>query len=133
MMHAATDDAVQAKKARIKAVLVEFKRFKPQIFVGNSDDLWIVEQWVERMEKLFQDLYTKKPNKVHLAAHCLDSGANKWCGRHLQGHYEGLSEPWWREFKEAIYHRYLKDTTKENMERDLENIRQGDRTVHENE
>ncbi len=75
------------------------------------------------MEKLLRDLYTEEHDQVHIAAHCLDDGASKWWNRHLQHHYEGLPEPSWHEFKAAIYHYYLKEITKESLERDLETIR----------
>ncbi len=104
-------------------MLIEFKRFKTRIFLDRIDDLWAVEQWVDHMEKLFRDLYTEERDKVHLAAHCLDEGADKWWGRHLKDYYECLPEPSWQEFKEEIYHRYLKETMKEGLGRNLENIR----------
>ncbi len=88
-----------------------------------------MEKWITHMEKLFRDLNTKERDWVRLAAHCLEAGAEKWWGKHLEDHYEGLPYPSWREFRNAIFHRYLKDTTKESLERDMENIRQGDRTV----
>ncbi len=71
-----TDD--QAEKTRLKAVLMEFKRFKPRVFLGKNDDHWAVEQWIDHMEKLFRNFFTEERDKVLVAAHFLEEGASKW-------------------------------------------------------
>ncbi len=73
----AADNAVQAEKARAKAVLIEFKRFKPLTFLSDKGDLWVVKQWINHIEKLFRGLYMKERDMVHLAAHYLEGGASK--------------------------------------------------------
>ncbi len=77
--------------------------------------MWAVGTWVVHIEKLFRDLYTEERDNVHLAAHCLETGASSWWGDLLQHHYEGFPEPPWEEFTNAIYNRYLKDNTKESL------------------
>ncbi len=124
----------KAEWARIKEVLLEFNKFKPQVFTGKEADHWAVEQWINQMEKLFRDLYTEERDKVTLGVHCLGLSASMWWFGHQHYHFtEGMPKPTWSQFKVALYHRYLKETTREALERDLETIRQGDRSLREYE
>ncbi len=86
-----------------------------------------------RMEKLFRDVYTEDRYHVHLATHCLEGEADQWWSDLLREQYGGFPEPPWQEFKDAVYHRYLSDNTKQGLERELESMHHGDRSVRDYE
>lgn len=49
-----------------------FKKFNLPIFNDETDDPLVVKSWVDKIEKLFEDLLIPDWDKVYLAAHCLD-------------------------------------------------------------
>ncbi|EKG08907.1 Retrotransposon gag protein [Macrophomina phaseolina MS6] len=84
------------------------------------------------MEKLFRDLHIEELDRVPLAAHCLEKDAYSWWISHFERKL-GSIYPSWEEFRRLLYEQYFKDSTKQSLERELERLKQGNRTVGEYE
>nr|CAD1817310.1 unnamed protein product [Ananas comosus var. bracteatus] len=126
-------DALAIERARARANLVEFMKFKPPSFNGEGDNSWAVEKWVDHMQKLFCDLYIEEKDKIPITAHFLEGDANRWWSRLLDRCYSTKPLPSWGEFNEMLFNQYFMESTKQSLERDLERLLQGDRTIQKYE
>ncbi len=50
---------------------MEFRKYNPPVFEGETTDPWVMEKWVGTMEKLFEDLLMEEDERVPLAVHFL--------------------------------------------------------------
>lgn len=64
--------AKRAKQLRAIESLASFKKVNSPIFNDVTDDPLVVESWVDKIEKLFEDLLIPDRDKVYIAGHCLD-------------------------------------------------------------
>lgn len=64
--------AMEAERKQMLASLTIFKKFNSLTFDREIEDLWIVETWVDNVEKLLEHLYVLEQDKVHLVAHYLE-------------------------------------------------------------
>ncbi|XP_020113807.1 uncharacterized protein LOC109727973 [Ananas comosus] len=85
------------------------------------------------MEKLFYDTFVEEQYRVWFATHHLDGEAYKWWLDIRKDPCVDLSSITWKRFKELLLTTYFPQSVKRQMERDLRNLRQGDRTVVEYE
>ncbi|XP_020090413.1 uncharacterized protein LOC109711674 [Ananas comosus] len=85
------------------------------------------------MEKLFYDTFVEERYRVWFATHCLDGEAYKWWLDIREDPCVDLSSITWKRFKELLLTTYFPQSVKRQMERDLRNLRKGDRTVVEYE
>ncbi|XP_020098380.1 uncharacterized protein LOC109717114 [Ananas comosus] len=118
---------------RLMDRLNEFRKCNPRIFDGEKAEHWIVEKWLMHMEKLFYDTFVEKRDKVWLATHHLDGEAYRWWMDIQDNSNIDLSAITWKRFKELLLAAYFPESVKRQMERDLHNLCQGDRTMAEYE
>nr|CAD1822945.1 unnamed protein product [Ananas comosus var. bracteatus] len=122
-----------AERDRLMERLNEFRRCSPRTFDGEKVDHWIVEKWLMHMEKLFRDTFVEKRDRVWLATHHLDGEAYRWWLDLQENPSTDLAAITWKRFKELLLAHYFTTSVKRKIEKDLRNLRQGDRTVAEYE
>lgn len=69
---------MEAEREQALAALMTSKRFNLLTFDGETVDPRIVETWIDSMETLFENLYTLKRDKVHIAAHYIEKSIRVW-------------------------------------------------------
>ncbi|XP_020084910.1 uncharacterized protein LOC109707788 [Ananas comosus] len=121
------------ERERMMERLNEFRRCNPRVFDGEKADHWVVEKWLMHMEKLFYDTFVEERYRVWFATHHLDGEAYRWWVDIREDPRADLSAITWNRFKELLLTTYFPQSVKRQMERDLRNLRQGDRTVAEYE
>ncbi len=72
------ENPMALERNKAKANLVEFKRYDPPKFRGETTDPAVVEEWVSTMKKLFEDMFMEEHEKVPLATHCLEGPTRIW-------------------------------------------------------
>ncbi|XP_020082388.1 uncharacterized protein LOC109705985 [Ananas comosus] len=85
------------------------------------------------MEKLFYDTFVEERYRVWFATHHLDCEAYRWWVDICEDPRVDLPAITWTRFKELLLTTYFPQSAKRQMERDLRNLRQGDKTVAEYE
>lgn len=60
------DEILIVEQARVRVNLAEFKKFNLPTFNSESTNLWLVENWVDTKEKLFEGLFIVEQEKVLL-------------------------------------------------------------------
>lgn len=60
---------MEAERKQALSSLIIFKKFNSPTCDRETVDLWIVETWVDNVEKLLEHLYVLEQDKVHVAAH----------------------------------------------------------------
>ncbi len=103
----------------------------PLVFVGETTDPWIVEKWVDTMEKLFEDLLIEESEQVPLAAHFLEGIARIWWKTVQTNPAANPPYPSWLVFQEKLFRAFFSDSVKQQPEDDLKNIKQYNMTVME--
>ncbi|XP_020109870.1 uncharacterized protein LOC109725186 isoform X1 [Ananas comosus] len=130
----AEEDALVAERARARAnLLMEFRKFSPPTYGGEIADPWLVVNWVDTMEELFEDLFIEEREKVPLAMRCLEGSAYTWLNGLRKTHATNNPFPSWSAFKKKFFEAFFPDSTKHQLEIDLYKLRQGSRTVLEYE
>ncbi len=81
-----------------------------------------MEDWVDKIEKLFEDLFVEEHERVPLAAHCLDILMCIWWKGVRPDRTANASFPYWAAFKENLFDAYFLDSIKQKLEDDLMNI-----------
>nr|CAD1830185.1 unnamed protein product [Ananas comosus var. bracteatus] len=125
--------AEEAERERGYTALTRFMKFHPPTFDGEVIDPWTVETWLAMIETLFEDIYTREQDKVHLAAHCFDKRARVWWRRVKQDRSPDLPPVDWEEFRGLMFVEYFPDSDKRKMREDFRKLKQGNRTVREYE
>ncbi|XP_020089304.1 uncharacterized protein LOC109710883 [Ananas comosus] len=121
------------ERERMMERLNEFRHCNPRIFDGEKANHWLVDKWLMHMEKLFYDTFVEERYWVWFATHHLDGEAYRWWVDIREDPRADLSTITWTRFKELLLTTYFSQSVKRQMERDLRNLRQGDRTVAEYE
>ncbi len=50
------DPALHTERAQVRVSLAQFRKYEPPIFEGETTDPWVVEKWVDTMEKILEEL-----------------------------------------------------------------------------
>ncbi len=125
------DPTLRPERARVRASLAEFQKYKPSVFEGETTNSWALEKWVDTIEKLFEDLMMEEDERVPLAVHFLEETA-RICWKIVRPTpSSGTVLPTWSTFREMLFGAFFSDSVKEKLEDDLKNIKQGNRSVME--
>ncbi|XP_020088631.1 uncharacterized protein LOC109710441 [Ananas comosus] len=92
-----------------------------------------MEMWIDSMKTLFEDLYTLKRDKVHLAVHYLKQSAKIWWKDVKRDRSPSLPPMTWEEFRGLIFSAYFPDSEKMKLQERFRKLRQGDRSVRQYE
>ncbi|XP_057452280.1 uncharacterized protein LOC130744104 [Lotus japonicus] len=132
----AEEDARRAQRAERELaqdqirMRTDFNRHGPPKFQGEVEpekaDLWIQE-----MEKIFEALHTPDAEKENLATFMLKGDAEYWWRSARQLMTDNHVAITWESFKRAFMEKYFPETTKQDMENQFLNLRQGLMTVGE--
>nr|CAD1835747.1 unnamed protein product [Ananas comosus var. bracteatus] len=92
-------DTPAAEGARMRAKLIEFRKFDPPKYAGKKEENGVLERWLTDMEKLLEDLFIDELDR----------------------------------FRRLLHEQFFRDNSKLELERELERLQQGSRTVAEYE
>ncbi len=93
-------------------------------------DLWVVEKWVDTMEKLFEDLMMEEDERVPLAVHFLEGTTRIWL-KTVRPTPSGTTLLSWSTFREMLFGAFFSNSVKQQLEHNPKNIKQGSRSVIE--
>ncbi len=94
----------------------------------------VVESWLDYMEKLFENLRVPERDWIILVVPSLDQMAHRWWKGELARRVDAaLYPPTWEEFRRLLFAKYFPDSSKQQMEEDFKNLKQGSRSVQEYE
>ncbi len=113
----------KTERDRVRTTLGEFKNYDPPVFEGETTDPWVVEKWVDTMEKLFEDLLMEEYERVPLAVHFLEGNARMWWKTVRPDVAKGAALPTWSSFQEKLFGAFFPHSLKQQMEDDLKNIK----------
>ncbi|XP_047309940.1 uncharacterized protein LOC124913401 [Impatiens glandulifera] len=107
-------------------VYKQFMTFKPAEFRSSTDPI-ISEEWVQSMETIFEFMQITEVERVRCATFMLKDDARIW----WQGAKVALdlNNITWREFKEVFYGKYFTLSTRNKLEREFLEIKQGDSSI----
>ena len=120
------DEAGNSNQTRLR--IEQFKKLSPPSFSGEPDPM-VAEQWMMRMEKIFDVLNCPDDKKVSLATFMLEGEAEHWW-RTMKRISEARHEPiTWKVFTEKFNDKYFPDCIREQKELEFLNLIQGNLTV----
>lgn len=102
--------AMETERERALAALMTFKKFNLLTFDGEKIDPWVMETWFDSIKMLFEDLYTLKKEKVHLAAHYLEKSAKMWWKGFKRDQPSNLASVTLEEFQGLMFSNYVPDS-----------------------
>ncbi|XP_057975426.1 uncharacterized protein LOC131162836 [Malania oleifera] len=107
-----------------------FTRMHPPMFLGGPD-LMIVEDWVEKTERILEVLHCTDKQRVLYATFQLSGVAGRWwtAVSLLEKQRASLIEMMWSRFKEVFFERYFPDSTCDAKVDEFSVLKQGDITV----
>ncbi|CAL9130901.1 unnamed protein product, partial [Musa textilis] len=106
----------------------QFKKLSPPCFSGEPDPM-VAEQWIMRMEKIFDVLDCPDDQKVSFATFMLEGEAEYWwktIKRISEARHEHIT---WKVFVEKFNEKYFPDYIKEQKKIEFLNLIQGNLTV----
>ncbi|PKA52646.1 hypothetical protein AXF42_Ash001627 [Apostasia shenzhenica] len=111
-----------------------FQKMHPQHFEGTTDPI-VAENWLEKMEKVFDGMRCPNDRKVSLVVTVLDGEGNDWWKHYRRIHFrdrpvEAIS---WEEFVKAFRQKYVPHSARIKMRVELERLVQRNMTVPEYE
>ncbi|XP_022855142.1 uncharacterized protein LOC111376413 [Olea europaea var. sylvestris] len=117
----------------VSSIVEQFRRFKPPSFDGKGDP-FAAEEWLRRLEGIFEHMNCSDAQKVSCAKFMLTSDAGHWWDSETRTKtVEQLCNLTWGQFKESLMGKYFPQPLRDQKEVEFLQLTQGNLPLGEYE